>query len=98
MLDNMGLKVIGEVPYDIDLPDRKSPVRIHDFDMVAEGKAAIDLAAVRDAFHEAFARIWRGRMEDDGFNKLVLHAGLTASEVTMQIGRASWRERVWTYV
>src|SRR3546814_10488572 len=39
MLENMGLKVIGEVPYDIDLPDRKSPVWIHDFDMVAEGKA-----------------------------------------------------------
>src|SRR3546814_2557387 len=51
--------------------------------MVAEGKAAIDLAAVRDAFHEAFARVWRGRMEDDGFNKLVLHAGLTARGVTM---------------
>ncbi len=81
MLENMGLKVIGEVPYDVDVGDREQPVWIHDFDMVAEGKVAIDLAAVRDAFHEAFARIWHRRMEDDGFNKLVLHAGLTAREV-----------------
>ncbi|GAB4224814.1 MAG: NAD-glutamate dehydrogenase [Kiloniellaceae bacterium] len=83
MLENMGLKVIGEVPYDVEPGDRKGPVWIHDFDMVAEGGAAIDLEAVRDAFHEAFARIWHGRMEDDGFNKLVLHAGLTAREVIM---------------
>jgi glutamate dehydrogenase len=83
MLENMGLKVIGEVPYDIHLPDRKAPVWLHDFDMVAEGKATIDLERVRDAFHEAFARVWHGRMEDDGFNKLVLHAGLTAREVIM---------------
>src|SRR3546814_8201318 len=83
MLENMGVKVVGEGPSDIELPYRKSPVWIHDFDIVAEGKAAIDLAAVRDAFHEACARIWRCRMEDDGFNKLVLHAGLTAREVTM---------------
>ncbi|MGF1628848.1 MAG: NAD-glutamate dehydrogenase [Kiloniellaceae bacterium] len=83
VLENMGLKVIGEVPYEIELPDREAPVWLHDFDMVAEGKAAIDLEAVRDAFHEAFARVWHGRMEDDGFNKLVLHAGLTAREVIM---------------
>ena len=81
MLENMGLKVIGEVPYDIDVGDRESPVWIHDFDMVAEGNAAIDLDAVKDAFHEAFARVWHREMQDDGFNKLVLHAGLTAREV-----------------
>jgi glutamate dehydrogenase len=83
MLENMGLRVIGEVPFDIDVPDRKAPVWMHDFDICAEGRAAIDLAAVRDAFHEAFARVWHGRMENDGFNKLVLHAGLTAREVIM---------------
>ncbi|MEO3427912.1 NAD-glutamate dehydrogenase [Pelagibius sp. CAU 1746] len=81
MLENMGLKVIGEVPYDIELAEVDSPVWIHDFDMVTEGEVPIDLGAVRDAFHEAFARVWHSRMEDDGFNKLVLHAGLTAREV-----------------
>jgi glutamate dehydrogenase len=83
MLENMGLKVIGEVPYDLDVPGRRDPVWIHDFEMVAERNAAIDLEAVRDAFHEAFSRVWHGRMEDDGFNKLVLHAGLTARDVIM---------------
>src|SRR3546814_12296798 len=63
MLENMGLRVISEVPFDIDVSDRKAPVWIHDFGMCAEGKGAIDLAAVRDAFHEAFARVWHGRIE-----------------------------------
>src|SRR3546814_18165250 len=80
MLENMGLKVIGEVPYDIDLPDRKSPVWIHDFEMVAEGTAAIDLDAVRDAFHEAYARLWRGRLEEAGFYHTVLQTHLPARE------------------
>ena len=81
MLENMGLKVIGEVPYDIEMPDRERPIWMHDFDMVAEGSAAIDLESNREAFHDAFARVWHGEMENDGFNKLVLHAGLTAREV-----------------
>src|SRR3546814_5545578 len=38
MLENMGLRVIGEVPFDIDVSDRKAPVWIHDFGMCAEGK------------------------------------------------------------
>src|SRR5690606_13406602 len=69
MLENMGLRVIGEIPFEITVPDRKGPVWIDDFSMCAEGKATIDLAAVRDAFHEAFARVWHRRMENDGFNK-----------------------------
>ncbi|NIA71020.1 NAD-glutamate dehydrogenase [Pelagibius litoralis] len=81
MLENMGLRVIGEIPFDIEIPDRREPIWMHDFDMIAEGAAAIDLDAVRDAFHDAFARVWHGEMENDGFNKLVLHAGLTAREV-----------------
>src|SRR3546814_6237033 len=36
MLENMGLRVIGEVPFDIDVSDRKAPVWIHDFGMRSE--------------------------------------------------------------
>ncbi|MDH3968345.1 MAG: NAD-glutamate dehydrogenase [Rhodospirillales bacterium] len=81
MLENMGLKVIGEVPYEVHLPDLAQPVWIHDFDTVTEGGAAVDLGQAKEAFHDSFARVWRGEMENDGFNKLVLRAGLTAREV-----------------
>ena len=80
MLEHMGLRVIGEVPFDIH-PEGGGLVWIHDFGMNLQGGAEIDLGAVRDAFHDAFARVWRGEMEDDGFNKLVLMAGLDARQV-----------------
>jgi len=81
MLENMGLRVIGEVPYRIRLPGLEQPIWIHDFDTVTEDGSAVDLSMVKDAFHDAFARVWLGEMENDGFNKLVFRAALTAPEV-----------------
>ena len=81
MLENMGLKVFGEVPFQVRPAGAGSAVSMHDFNMVTEDNVAVDLDAVRDAFHDAFGRIWRGRMENDGFNKLVLFAGLKSREV-----------------
>ncbi len=81
MLENMGLKVISEIPYDVQPAGAERPVWMHDFAMRTQGGATIDVAAVKDAFHEAFAKVWRGEIENDGFNRLVLHAGLRAREV-----------------
>ena len=81
MLENMGLKVFGEIPFQVRPAGAGATVSMHDFNMVTEGHVAVDLNAVRDAFHDAFGRIWRGRMENDGFNKLVLFAGLKPREV-----------------
>ena len=81
MLENMGLKVIGEVPFKVRCGEDRRKVWIHDFGMETVGRVGIALDQVREAFHDAFHRVWRGAMEDDGFNKLVLHAGLTAREV-----------------
>src|SRR5581483_2005321 len=38
---------------------------------------------VRGTFTQAFAAVWRGEAENDGFNRLVLGAGLTAREVAI---------------
>ncbi len=81
MLENMGIKVISEHPYDVRPTDLEQSVWIHDFAMRAAGDRAIDLSKVKDKFHQAFARIWRGEMENDGFNRLVLLGELTARDV-----------------
>ncbi len=86
MLENMGFKVIGEVPYDVWPTGRNTPVWIHDFEMVTEDGLPIDLGRVKDVFHEAFERVWQVDMENDGFNKLVVRAGLTARQVTILRG------------
>ena len=83
MLENMGLKVISEVPYAIELGDDRGPVWIHDFAMQTPAGLGVDLAAVKEKFQDAFAAIWSGAAEDDGFNRLVLFAGLGSRAVTM---------------
>jgi glutamate dehydrogenase len=83
MLENMGFRVIGEVPYKVTPVGHDKAIWIHDFDMDVVGGHEVDPAKVRDHFHDAFHRVWRRRMENDGFNKLVLNAGLTARQVVV---------------
>jgi glutamate dehydrogenase len=73
MLENMGVRVISERPYEVDLADG-SIVWIQDFELVHPGE--IDVEALKEAFQEQFARVWRGEAESDGFNRLVLSAAL----------------------
>ena len=83
MLENMGLKVIGEEPFEVDYlyGETHGEIWVHDFAMESRSGAAIDLKAVRAPFHECFARVFEGRVADDGFNKLVLGAGLAWREI-----------------
>ena len=83
MLEHMDLKVITEVPFDVTVAGHAAPVWIHDFTARSQNGLPIDCAMVKEKFQEAFAAVWDGRMEDDGFNRLVLRAGLTAREVTV---------------
>ena len=83
MMENMGLRVISEHPYRVDAADGVS--FIQDFEVEpAQGQLAID--AIDDSFEEAFARVWRGEAENDGFNRLVLAAGLSWRQVAMLRG------------
>ncbi len=83
MLEHMGLKVISEDPYRVQpsRPDKR--IWIHDFSMESRDRRPIDIGAIKDLFQDAFAQVWRGAMEDDGFNGLVLAAGLAARQVVL---------------
>ena len=82
MLENMGFRVISEVPFQITLKGAE-PVFIHDFRVVMQDGTAILLKNVKDNFEEAFQQVWKNHIEDDVFNRLVLVAGLTSREVVI---------------
>jgi len=82
-LENFGLKVISENPFDIRPQGQEQPIWIHAFTMVTADGRDVDIAAIRDKFHEAYAKIWDGQMEDDGFNRLVITAGLGWRDITL---------------
>lgn len=79
MLENMGMRVLGEMPYNLRPAGAEEAVWIHDFDLEPPPGQG-DLTDIRDAFHEVFTLVWFGEKENDGFNRLVL-AGLRAREI-----------------
>ncbi|MBI1777172.1 MAG: NAD-glutamate dehydrogenase [Proteobacteria bacterium] len=83
MLENMGLKVISEVPFEVKPGGTDKHVWIHDFAMRQRGAGEVDIAKVRQRFHDTFERVWSGEIEDDRFNRLVLGAGLAWREVVV---------------
>ncbi len=77
--EHMGTKVVDERPYEI-APAGREPVWIYEFGLKGP---ADDVERIRDTFQEAFLGVWRGELEDDGLNGLVLAAGLTGRQITI---------------
>jgi glutamate dehydrogenase len=81
MLENFGLRVVAEHPYELNTDDRT--VWIQDFELEARELKRADIAALEPLFKEAFLAAWRGEIENDGFNRLLLCAGLSAREIVV---------------
>ncbi|HET7844154.1 MAG TPA: NAD-glutamate dehydrogenase domain-containing protein, partial [Xanthomonadales bacterium] len=81
MMENMGLRVLTEHPYTMEVGG--SHIHIQDFEVVPARGNEIDIDAVKEAFQNAFERIWRGDAESDGFNRLILGASLEWRQVAV---------------
>jgi glutamate dehydrogenase len=108
MLEHMGVRAISEMPYRVAPrpADNQAAeaVWIHDFTLTlaprakAEPGPEVALSAVREVFHDVFARTWRGEMENDGFNRLVLLAGLDAAAIVVLRAYAKYlRQAAFTF-
>ena len=80
MFESLGLTVTDERPYRVT-PREGPPAWLYDFGLQAQGP--VDADAIRERFHEGFVRVWNGDAEQDGFNGLIIAAGLDWREVTM---------------
>lgn len=79
VLNRLGVEVMDERPYELRCADR-SVAWIYDFGMrMPKAQTGADYHGddARERFQEAFAASWTGKAENDGFNALVLSAGLT---------------------
>ncbi|HLK00366.1 MAG TPA: NAD-glutamate dehydrogenase domain-containing protein, partial [Streptosporangiaceae bacterium] len=75
-LQHMGLDVVDEHPYEFSATDDQPPFWIYEFGLKAASGSI-------ETFEDAMIALWRGHTEDDGFNALVLAAGLNWREVTL---------------
>ncbi len=75
VLENFGLRVIEEFPFDLD----GGAAWIHDFLLEAGDPAAVaDLPALKARLEPALTAVLLGSQENDGFNALVVACGLSA--------------------
>ncbi|WP_283138429.1 NAD-glutamate dehydrogenase [Rhizohabitans arisaemae] len=79
MLHHLGVEVVDERPYEVDRDNDPATKNawIYDFGLRYTPTAAVPKENLKALFQEAFAALWRGDAESDGFNALVLAAGLT---------------------
>lgn len=81
ILENMGLKAVSELPYEIKPAGGKASLWIHDFLLeTPKDSATIDIPAVKENFETAFVKIWCGLVKSDGLNRLVLTANMDWQE------------------
>src|SRR6476661_4009197 len=78
MLSSMGVEVVDERPYELEGLGR--PTYIYEFGL-RYGRALP--AHARELFQDALRAVWDGYNEIDGFNALVLRAGLTWRQATV---------------
>ena len=76
ILSRMGVEVVDERPYEIARPGEPLAY-IYDFGLRAQGAEGGEPERLKELFQDAFAAVWRGQAESDGFNALVLRAGVS---------------------
>ncbi len=92
MLENLGLKVIGEFPYTIRRT-KDDVIWIHDF-VLDYGSDSVDVQKINRIFHNAFKQTWLGNAENDHFNRLVIAARLDWRQVAMLRGYARYLKQI----
>jgi glutamate dehydrogenase len=81
MLERMGLRVIDERPHKVS-PPGQAAVWLHDFGIQSPLLDA-DAQGLHEVFEDAFGRIFRGEVENDDFNRLVVAARVPAAEIVV---------------
>ena len=93
MLENFGLRVINERPYEIKTSDGDT-YWILDFLMTVQGSTTENVAESQDRFQDALSQVWKKQLEDDGFNRLVLATGLSGREVSILRAYAKYMRQI----
>lgn len=83
VLEDMGFRVIDERTFRLSLPETGSAVFLHDMTLERASGAAIDLTAFSGAAEALFMAVWQGRTETDGYNALLLDAGLAWRDIAV---------------
>ncbi|BCH06881.1 NAD-glutamate dehydrogenase [Mesorhizobium sp. 131-3-5] len=82
VLENIGFRVISERTFEVG-GDATDMVFIHDMELENSYGKPIDLTDGGALFEDAFLSVWRGDVDNDGYNGLAQTAGLWSGEITI---------------
>ena len=84
VLEHMGFRVVDETTYHAQSFGRDAPdFWLHDMALTLAGGGKLDLDALKDHLETCFIMAMRGLAENDGFNGLVLAAGLPWRDIAL---------------
>jgi glutamate dehydrogenase len=82
VLENMGFRVVDERTYHIT-PQDAEDIWFHDMMLESALDQSFELAALRQRLEACFLKVMGGQAENDGYNALVLAAGLGWRDVAL---------------
>ncbi|MEM8878002.1 MAG: NAD-glutamate dehydrogenase [Pseudomonadota bacterium] len=85
LLENMAFRVISERSFQIERPgeEHTDTIHLHDMALVRADGDEIDIEALGEQLESAFMAIIQGRAENDGYNALVVKAGIAWRDIAM---------------
>src|SRR5215208_6628995 len=92
MLEDLGLRVIEEVPTRLKGGDGETWVQ--DFGVLGPGDRPVDLDAHGARVADCISAVWRGETESDSLNRLVLAAGLDWRQIEVLRAYRKYRQRI----
>ncbi|MFN3535848.1 MAG: NAD-glutamate dehydrogenase domain-containing protein, partial [Brevundimonas sp.] len=92
ILADMGLKTIEEYGHSLK-PQGGTAVHVHEFLMEDPRGEGLNFGDIKKPFEEAFAAVWTGRTESDGFNRLVIELGVKWREAALIRTLARYRQQ-----
>ena len=92
--ENLGLRLINERPY--ELKGRVQTYWIQDFELQLPDNCHFDITSDAQRLTSAISAMWNGQGDNDGFNKLVLTAGLEWRQVALLRTYARWFLQIGT--
>ncbi|RVX47523.1 glutamate dehydrogenase [Nonomuraea polychroma] len=83
LIQRLGVEVVDERPYEIDRDNdpRTKNAWIYDFGLRYTPSDEVDRDDFKRFFQDGLTALWKGRVQADNFNALILRAGLTWEQV-----------------
>ena len=83
ILENMGLWVIAERPFNVRPVGYDGEVRVREFQLQTSNGASVNISEVKDIFEKALKKTLNKEIENDSLNRLVLYSKLAWRDVVL---------------